>query len=1073
MKSEPIRRIARIRNRTIFVTTAALLGVATGTAAILLILISGLFLSAWLLMLILFPVLFLGWRWLRRADIRSIGYQLEQHFPELRNRLVAAIELARYQPGAENYSLELRDAAVEQIRVQTAHLNLESVVPVYRWKWSAIFALAGVSLFVFYIFTFSAPARFGLINAFAPAGNRIRLQVTPGDTTVTPNTAITIGCAVEPAGIFRTITLELMQPDAPVQRLHLKLVSDRCTLPVTVRSRINYRFRLLGKTCGWYTIRTPEPVVLKNVIFTGYPPEYTGLPPVRLTGPELTLLAGTQVELTGIASAPIRRARLLIGAETLPVLMNPAEPQQICARFTVLEDAAGILELATMSEPFQPALQFHIRKLSDEPPLVNIFLPGRDIDLPLKMQVPLGINSLDDFGLTAIWLHYGKDTLNRKLLLKRPQGAREDTVLYLWDLSGISLLPGEVLHYYVRAVDNDLVSGPKSGTSAIFTIRFPTMTEIYSQAVEQTSATINELEPLQTEQAKLGAELTRLTEDLKRRRELSWEEKKQLDRIAREQNALLSEIDRLQEEIARTSTDLLEGMSWDPETLERLTQLQELLSRLIPENLQQALRELSRKLQQEPGSLRPVLEQLQSEQQRLKTGIERALELLRRMTEEIKLEALARQAEELARRQDQLTRNLPAQPAESLGRNQEQISAGIDSMINGLEELSRNFSEPAVAESLHRLNEQLAQKNLSGLARSLARQLNAGAKADAAKKSEQLNRSLKELAEELNRLSSSLKKSRSEAITRQIFTYTTGLLTISAEQERLEQALQHGISPNEIAPAEQALLEAVKIAAESIAGLTGQTLSVPPTVSQELARALNSMRTAGEQAAGGTSYGLAASMRQARQSLNRAIAQLLQAGSAARQGGGLAGGLQNLLEQLSRMTAEQLAINAGMSGLPIPIPAAGLSPQQQEQLMQLLSRQQALRQQLEDLLGSLGGEKPGLTGMLEGLVEEMKGIERSLAELQVDRRLIERQQGIVTRLLDVQRSLRQQGFREEREAQRAQPYQPADAARLPEDLGERNRRLRQELLRALKQGFPAEYEPLIRSYFEMLLQEAP
>lgn len=1073
MEPELTRRIARIRQRTIFVTTAALLAVTTGTVAILLIPISSLFLSGGLLILVLIPVLFLSWRWLRQTDIRSIGYQLEEHFPELRNRLVAALELAKYQPGAEGYSLELRNAALEQLQMQTAHLGLESVVPTYRLKWSALLALTGVSLFVVYIFTFSHPARFGLIHAFSPTRNRIRLQVAPGDTTVTPNTVVTIGCAVEPAGIFRAITLEMMQPDAPVKRLQLKLVSDRCTLRISVRSRINYRFRLLGENWGWYTIRTPEPVVLRNAIFTGYPPEYTGLPPVRLTGPELTLLAGTQVELTGMASTPVSRARVIIGAETLPVSINPAEPQQICARFTVLQDAPGILELATASEPFQPALRFHIRKLSDEPPLVNIFVPGRDIDLPLKMQVPLGINSLDDFGLTAIWLHYGKDTFNRTLLIKRPQGAREDTVLYLWDLSGTGLLPGEVLRYYARAVDNDLVSGPKSGTSAIFTIRFPTMTEIFSQAVEQASAAIDELQPLQTEQTKLGAELTRLTEDLKRRRELSWEEKKQLDRIAREQNTLLSEINRLQEEIARTSTDLLEGMSWDRETLERLTQLQELLSRLIPENLQQTLRELSRKLQQEPGSLRPVLEQLLSEQQRLKAGIERALELLQRMMEEIKLEALARQAEELARQQHQITRNLPAQPAESLGRNQEQISAGIDSMISSLEELSRNFSEPAVAESLHRLNEQLAQKNLSELARSLTRQLSAGVKAEAAKKSEQLNRSLKELAEELNRLNSSLKKSRSEAVARKIFTYTTSLLAISGEQERLEQALQHGLSPDELAPAEQALLEATKIAAESIAGLTGQTLNVPPMVSQELARALNSMRIAGEQAAGGTSYGLAASMRQARQSLNRAIAQLLQAGSAAQQGGGLTGGLQNLLEQLSRMTSEQLAINAGMSGLPIPIPATGLTPQQQEQLMQLLSRQQALRQQLEELLGSLGGEKPGLTGMLEGLVQEMRGIERSLAELQLDRRLIERQQNAVTKLLDIQRSLRQQGFKEEREAQRAQPYQPAPPSHLPKDLGERNRHLREELLRALKQGYPAEYEPLIRSYFEMLLQETP
>jgi len=234
---------------------------------------------------------------------------------------------------------------------------------------------------------------------------------------------------------------------------------------------------------------------------------------------------------------------------------------------------------------------------------------------------------------------------------------------------------------------------------------------------------------------------------------------------------------------------------------------------------------------------------------------------------------------------------------------------------------------------------------------------------------------------------------------------------------------------------------------------------------------MNLMRVISENASAGNSYGLLEQMRQARASLNRAIAILLAAGITAGQGSGLTGGLKDLLEQLSRMTAEQMAINAGMSGLPIPIPGTGLSAEQLSQLNQILSRQQALREQLEALLKSMGGERPGLTGALDQLVEEMKGVERSLAELKVDRKLIQRQKEIVTRLLDTQRSLRQQGYKEERQAQTAGSYQPATEILLPLDRGERDRLLRAELLRALKQGYPPEYEALIRAYFEMLLYQ--
>jgi hypothetical protein len=297
------------------------------------------------------------------------------------------------------------------------------------------------------------------------------------------------------------------------------------------------------------------------------------------------------------------------------------------------------------------------------------------------------------------------------------------------------------------------------------------------------------------------------------------------------------------------------------------------------------------------------------------------------------------------------------------------------------------------------------------------------------------------------------------------------MLTISEQQEKLETELRSGAPAAAISAGQQSLLEATRLVAESLAGLGARTLALPPTLNSELARALNLMRTVSEQASAGNTYGLANQLRQVRSSINRAVALLLEAGAEAQSGGGLAGGLQDLLEQLSRMTSEQLSINAGMSGLPIPIPASGMSSEQLQLLMQLLAQQQALRQQLEQLLQSMGGERPGLTGTLEQLVDEMKAVERSLAELQVDRKLINRQQGIVTRLLDTQRSLRQQGFKEQREARTAQPYQPRLPATLPQDLGERNRLLRAELLRALKQGYPAEYEALIRTYFELLLHQ--
>ena len=65
-------------------------------------------------------------------------------------------------------------------------------------------------------------------------------------------------------------------------------------------------------------------------------------------------------------------------------------------------------------------------------------------------------------------------------------------------MTDLGLLPGEVMRYYVSVTDNDAVSGPKTSRSEVFAVRFPTMTEIYSAAVQQTERTASELGPMQS-----------------------------------------------------------------------------------------------------------------------------------------------------------------------------------------------------------------------------------------------------------------------------------------------------------------------------------------------------------------------------------------------------------------------------------------------------------------------------------------------------------------------------------------------------------------------------------------------
>jgi hypothetical protein len=112
----------------------------------------------------------------------------------------------------------------------------------------------------------------------------------------------------------------------------------------------------------------------------------------------------------------------------------------------------------------------------------------------------------------------------------------------------------------------------------------------------------------------------------------------------------------------------------------------------------------------------------------------------------------------------------------------------------------------------------------------------------------------------------------------------------------------------------------------------------------------------------------------------------------------------------------------------------------------------------------------GMLGRLDKVGEEMDRVLQDMRD-RVTRKTVERQQQILSRMLDATRSIRQRGFSEERESEVGKDYRYAGPSALPEGLGEGADPLREAMLRALKEGYPGEYRALIRGYFEALARD--
>ena len=138
---------------------------------------------------------------------------------------------------------------------------------------------------------------------------------------------------------------------------------------------------------------------------------------------------------------------------------------------------------------------------------------------------------------------------------------------------------------------------------------------------------------------------------------------------------------------------------------------------------------------------------------------------------------------------------------------------------------------------------------------------------------------------------------------------------------------------------------------------------------------------------------------------------------------------------------------------------------QQQMMQQLQKQQEQLKNQLEELLNENPNQK---SGGLSKANEDMEDVIEDFRKRQVNRRTQERQQRILSRMLDSQKSLSQKDFSEKRKSNTAEEIIFSGPTSLPENKGEKNLLLINAMDSALKEGHSREYQTMMKQYFRNL-----
>lgn len=1069
-----------------------------------LLMTSTLVLSGLFALFLLWKPILQSLRLLPRLSDRDVAQMIGERYPQIADRLQNTLDLASASD-AEDFSgsTELVEVSIEHFHRTTSTLDFRSIVTFTDVRRLAVTAAsygAVMMLLIGYpgLPFHDAAMRILQYDAELLPPPAYTITVRPGNADILKGESVALEALVVPVNgttsLPQEMTLSFAEQDVKTDEQRVLRADSsglfRFLFP-PLKQTVTYAVTAGTVSSERYTITVTDRPFVRTLSVALAPPAYSGLKREDLDENigDMLILPGTLVEWSIIPSKPVAAASVVMNNGQTVKLKNNGEEWK--GSFAPLRASSYVVALQDQEgNGNRNVIEYSIRLLTDEHPMVEIVAPGKNIDVTEAMELPMRFSMTDDFGVSTLSIRYRLKQSNygagteewKSLPLFTGGNTKERTIEYRWDLSPLGLVPEDVVEYFAEVTDNDNVNGPKTGRSQSYLIRLPSLEEVFAEAEKTQDAAGKELEETLKEAQELRKELNELSNDMKKNQQMDWQKEKKAEEVLKRYEELQKKVSDVSESIDEMSRQLQENNTLSPETMEKYMELQKTLNELNSPEFQKAMKRMQEAMQSaDPEQMRQAMQQAQFNEEQFRQSIERTMKLLKRIQIEQKVDELLKRAEAMKQAQEELRKETEAmkgadpKKGEELAERQEQIDKqleGIKKEMDDLRERMEQFPKEMPLEKLDEAQQAAADQEMKNAMKQSAQQLRSQQRERAQSSQQQASSGISEMQQQLSELQEQLLNNQMQQTMNALRKAMQDLLQISQKQEQLKNR-SRTLDPNsqqfrEIAQQQQNLQGDLNNVANALAELSEQSFAVTPEMGKQIGRAMAQM----QQAMSGVEQrnGQAASNQQgeAMASLNKAAVQMQGAMQQMQQQGGQGGG--SLMQQLRGMAMQQQQINAQTEQMG---DQQGMSQQQMQEMGRLARQQDAVRKSLEQLQNEVASspEKERIMGDLGKISEEMKEVVQQLQQSNADKNTLQQQERILSRLLQAQRSMRERDYEQKRKASTA----TAPPRRAPAELSAPAVRpkLQQDMQRAQDAGYSKEYLELIRKYYEALERKEP
>ena len=743
--------------------------------------------AAWFVVRPLLKMAGLGKRIGHKEAARIVG----RHFPEVSDRLLNLLQLMD-EGSAQGAESDLLLAAIEQKTEQLRPVPMLNAVDLKGNRKYLKYALPPLAVIV--VLLIAAPQvvtepskRIVNYTTVYERPAPFRFEVEQQSLWATRGNDYTIDVSVHGEALPAEAFVNIEGRRYRMERLSPTLFSY--TFRHVVRP---LQFALEGGgvvSDGWQLNVWAEPEIVEFRMLLTYP-AYTGREnEVLVNQGDAAVPEGTRVKWIFQTKDVERMGFLTEGGEALLEVENEGQrPEHALRVMQSLE--YGFYAVSTQAI-VSDTLHYALSAIADAAPMIAV----EEIMDSLHPDRRLFRGRVkDDYGFSRlVFMHRtanAADTAEKarseaEIALRAGEASQE--FFFSFNTAELPLAPGDELNYWFEVSDNDAIHGPKTVKSQVFEIKIPTAEELEQQLERSSNEVRQSAEDQVSELQKLQEEINEMMRRLVDKKELNWQDKKDLQQIQQKQQQVRDMMKQMQQQIQENNRLEQKYREQSEQLMEKQRELDRLMNEVMDEKMKETMAEIDRMMKElDKKKVQEELEQLRLDNAELEKQLDQNIELMKRLEIEKKVEQTIQKMDKLAEEQRNVSRETEqskSKDKEQLQERQQQLNDRFQELKKDIDQIkqdyknldpSTDFKVPEELEKQVEQHQQEAQQNLQK-----------GKKKDASQKQ-------KEAADDMEKLSEALAEAQVDAEQQdlaedaeQVRQLLKNLVTLSFNQEEL------------------------------------------------------------------------------------------------------------------------------------------------------------------------------------------------------------------------------------------------------------------------------------------------